>query len=107
MSTKPTGANTRRYDRVAPLTIHSPNAAIPQALPLPYPSTIREALRANHEQVTTMLANTSVTQYYSVVREALKSQYLANHKAIATKLEESLYIYQGVPMTDHDGAVSY
>ena len=106
MSTRSHSPNARRYDRVAPLTIHSPNAAIPAALPLPYPSTIREALRANHEQMTTMIGSTACHQYYSVIKDDLKSQYLANRKVIATKLEESLYIYHGVPMTDHT-TVSY
>ena len=107
MSTKPTGTSTRRYDRVAPLTIHSPDAAVPQALPLAKPATIREALRANHEQMLEMLGTPSCVMYYSTTKEALKAQYLANRKVIAAKLEESLYIHHGVPMTDSPSAVSY
>ena len=91
----------RKYNRAVPLAIHSPDAAIPVPLPLPYPSTVREALAANHEQMHVMLGNTSVLQYYSVTKEELKAGYLANRKLLAAKLEESLYIYEGVPMADH------
>lgn len=106
MSTRPIGPNTRSYNRLAPLVIHSPSGAIPEPLPLAKPSTISEALRANTSEMQTMLSTPSCAMYYSTTKEALRAQYLSNRETILAKLEESLYIYQGVPMTDHASAIS-
>lgn len=71
------------------------------AFPLAKPATIREALRANHEQMVRGMGSGTLVMHELRGYESrieYKAECLAQRATIKAQLAESLYIYEGVPI---------
>lgn len=76
---------------------------IASALPMAYPSTIREALRANHEQAKHVRLHAQFING-TTTKQMLLEEAANNRATIKIQLAESLYFYEGIAIAETLGA---